>query len=244
MNRETAITQQNLNMVDQYTPQGTSTYAQVGKWEDGTPRYSQTTSLSPEEQQLYNQQTQLGSRVNDIALNQADRISGVLSSPINLNNEATEGRLFELGRKRLDPAFAQRRDSLETQLMNRGYDPESENYKRQIEQLGQQENDAYNSLLLSGRAQATQEALTERNQPINEITALMSGGQVSMPQFQNTPQSQVSGVDYAGLVQNNYANQVQAAQAKSQQQNAMLGGLFGLGGAALGGWGRGGFKFG
>jgi hypothetical protein len=39
-----------------------------------------------------------------------------------------------------------------------------------------------------------------------------------------TPQSSVAGVDYAGLVNQNY-------QAKVAQQNAMMGGLFGLAGS-------------
>ena len=44
-------------------------------------------------------------------------------------------------------------------------------------------NDSYNSMLLDARGQAMSELLTARNQPINEITALMGGGQVQQPQF-------------------------------------------------------------
>jgi hypothetical protein len=97
-------------------------------------------------------------------------------------------------------------------------------------------------LLLSGRGQANQEMLTERNQPINEITALMSGGQVSQPNFGNTPQSQVAGTDLAGLTMDAYRyGPLAQYQAEQQNRGAMMSGLFGLGGAALGGWARGGF---
>src|SRR3546814_17777733 len=71
-----------------------------------------------------------------------------------------------------------------------------------------------------------------RNQPINEITALLSGSQVSNPASMSgpSPQTQVGGVDYAGLVNQNYQNQMNAYGAK-------MGGLFGLagsrGGAAI-----------
>jgi hypothetical protein len=41
-----------------------------------------------------------------------------------------------------------------------------------------------------------------------------------------TPQAQVGGVDYTGLVQSNYAQQ-------TAQSNAMLGGLFGLAGTGV-----------
>jgi hypothetical protein len=94
-------------------------------------------------------------------------------------------------------------------------------------------NDAYNSLMLQGRAQASQEALTERNQPINEITALMSGSQVTQPQFANVPTSQVAGVDHSGNVYRSYDGQMRAYQAEQANSNAMMGGLFGLAGAGM-----------
>lgn len=232
MNKDTAIAQYGLNATNQITPQGNLTYTQIGKWEDGTPRYQATQNYSPEQQKLYEQQTQLGGKLNDLAIGQTDRLSGVLSQPVNLSNEATESRLMELGRKRLDPLTAQRRAATETDLINRGIRPGTEAYNRAMTSVGQQENDAYNQLLLSGRGQAVQEALTERNQPINEISALMSGGQVSTPSFVNTPQPGVNGVDYTGLVNQKYQSDMAGYQSK-------MGGLFGLAGAfakPLGGW--------
>src|SRR5688572_12664572 len=87
MNRETAVTQQGLNMVDQYTPQGSLNYTQQGKWDDGTPRFAATTSLSPEQQGLYNQQTQLAGGVNNLALGQVGRLTGHLDTPFRADNE-------------------------------------------------------------------------------------------------------------------------------------------------------------
>lgn len=82
-----------------------------------------------------------------------------------------------------------------------------------------------------------QRDLTTRNQPINEISALMSGGQVSMPNF-----GQYQGGTVAGTPVGQYtydSNAIQQAQFNNEQQrrtsttNAMLGGLFGLGSAAI-----------
>lgn len=243
MNRETAITQQGLNMVNQRTPYGALNYTQIGNWQDGTPRYEATQTLTPEQQGLLDQQNQFDRQFNQIALDQTQRIGGVLGQPIDLNNQATESRLMELGRARLDPILQQRRQSLETDLANRGITMGSEAYRNAMTQFGQQENDAYNSLLLGGRQQAVQEALLQRNQPINEITALMGGGQVQLPQFANTPQTGVAPTDYMGAVRDNYAGQMAGYNARMQQQNAMIGGIAGLGGALLGGWARGGFPF-
>lgn len=227
-NKETAIAQYGLNATNQITPQGNLTYTQIGKWEDGTPRYQATQTLSPEQMKLYQQQTTLGGKLNDLAIGQTDRLSGVMSQPINLNNEATESRLMELGRKRLDPIAAQRKASTEADLINRGIRPGTEAYNRAMTAVGQQENDAYNELLLKGRAQSVQEALAERNQPINEISALMGGGQVTTPQFVNTPQPGVNGTDVAGITNNAY-------QTKMQGYQSNMSGLLGLG-TAMGGW--------
>lgn len=87
----------------------------------------------------------------------------------------------------------------------------------------------------AARSQGLQEAYQARSQPLNELMALISGTQVNSPtsSFAQTPQSQVGGVDYAGLVNQNYQNQMQQYQAKLQQQQGMMGGLFGLGGSLI-----------
>jgi hypothetical protein len=76
------------------------------------------------------------------------------------------------------------------------------------------------------RAQGMQELFAQRNQPINEIAALLSGSQVNMPQFQSTPQTGVAGVDYTGLVNQKYQSELAASQSA-------MGGLFGLLGTGL-----------
>ncbi|MBX5089346.1 tail fiber domain-containing protein [Rhizobium lentis] len=227
-NKATAITQYGLNATNQVTPYGNLTYTQNGTWSDGTPRFTATQTLSPEQKVLYDQQTQLGSKMNNLAIGQTDRLQNVLSSPIDLSNEATESRLMELGRARLDPIVAQRQKATEAELINKGVRPGTEAYRRATEAVNQQTNDAYNQLLLTGRGQAVQEALAERNQPINEISALMGGGQVQTPSFVNTPTPGVNGTDVAGITNNAYNQNMQAYQSK-------MSGLLGLG-TALGGW--------
>jgi hypothetical protein len=106
-----------------------------------------------------------------------------------------------------------------------------------MQRMGQTRNDATNQLILGGRQQSINEILTERNQPLNEISALASGSQVSQPNFLNTPQTQVGGVDYAGMVAKNYDAQNDQYKTQVGANNALMGGLFGmagtLGGAAI-----------
>src|SRR5690606_7332530 len=79
-----------------------------------------------------------------------------------------------------------------------------------------------------------QEALTERNQPINEITALLSGSQVSQPNFVGTPSTTVQPTDYIGAVRDKMNYDMAAWQTQVNSKNSMMGGLFGLAGSALG----------
>jgi hypothetical protein len=328
MNRDTAITQSQLNMVDQYTPDGSLTYKQDGfnTFTDSrgkqvqTPRYTATQTLSPEQQRLNDINNQTQEKIGQIGLDQSGRIGELLSKPLDLgpgmgqakqldfgspldlgqfsygdlpglDNNDVEGRLVDLGRRRLDPMFAQQDETVRTRLKNSGIQQGSEAWDREMASMGQKQNDAMTSLLLQGRGQAAnealsarqqlggerlsefgtntqnaisqrsmanqeaqtalqtnfdnamrqrqqgvQETLTQRNQPINEISALMSGSQVSQPQFTNTPQSQVGGVDYSGLVSNNYKAQMDQYNATLARKNAnqqnMMGGLFGIATAA------------
>lgn len=241
-NKETAVATQQLNMVNQTTPYGSMEYSQIGTWADGTPRYASTTTLSPEEQRNQEQQWEFDQLVNQLGIDQTERLSGLLDEPVQLGNEATEARLYDLGRKRLDPQFADRRAALETQLVNQGHARGTPGFTAAMKALGEQENDAYNQLLLAGRGQAVQEGLAERNQPINEITALMSGGQVTQPNFVGTPTTQVAGTDVAGLTMDAYRmGPLAQYQAQQSGRNAMMGGLFGMGGTVAGGLARGGF---
>jgi hypothetical protein len=95
------------------------------------------------------------------------------------------------------------------------------------ERAGWQQQQDYASFLNNLRGGQMQERQAVRNAPINEISALMSGSQVSVPQFQ--PFSR-QGVDTAPIGQ--YINQNYAAQA-NQAANTNAG-IFGLGSAFMG----------
>ena len=84
--------------------------------------------------------------------------------------------------------------------------------------------------------QALQQTLALRNQPLNEISALMSGGQVSLPQFQGYNPAQVQGMPIGQYIYNTAGIQQQHYQQQQQNQNAMLAGLFGLASPACSGW--------
>lgn len=84
------------------------------------------------------------------------------------------------------------------------------------------------------RNQALQETFATRNQPLNEISALLSGSQLQSPQWVNSNMPTIPTVDYAGLVNTNYNQKLGAWQQQNAQTQGLLGGLLGLGGAFLG----------
>lgn len=228
-----------MNMVDQVGPDGTLTYTKTGDqaFTDSltgntyyVPKYTQTTTLSEAGQRLQGLNDQTEYNLATIGRDQSAKVGGILGTNVDLSNDATEKRLMELGSKRLDPRFAQEENALRARLINQGVRPGSAAFDAEMNNFSQGKNDAYNQLLLQGRGQAVQEALTERNQPLNEISALMNGSQVSMPNFINTPQTQLAGTDYQGAVYNSYQGQMDAYKQKVASNNAMMGGLFGLAG--------------
>ena len=81
--------------------------------------------------------------------------------------------------------------------------------------------------------QEFQKQMTLRNQPLNEITGLMSGSQLQMPQFQGyNPTSITPAPIFAGAQAQGAAN-MQNYGIQQSGANAGLSGLFGLAGAAL-----------
>lgn len=234
MNRDTAISQQMLNMVDQTNPWGKVDYQQngttgytdsQGKWVT-VPTFSQTTTLSPEQQAIFNSTQGAQTNLANIAQEQSGRVQEALSDPFAFDNQDAADWAYDLAQTRIAPQQHRDQRDLEAQLVNSGIRRGTAAWDREMGRLSMANTDQNNQLALQGRSQAFAENLATRNQPINELTALLSGSQVSNPAQMSspTPQSSVAGVDYTGLVKDKYNADMQAHQSK-------MGGLFGLLGA-------------
>jgi len=82
----------------------------------------------------------------------------------------------------------------------------------------------------AARNQNLQEQYQQRQQPLNEIAALMSGSQVQNPNWLNSPNSQIATTDIGGLINQNFAQQQQNYQTANANWQSTMGGLLGLGG--------------
>jgi hypothetical protein len=233
MNRDTAVSQQLVNMTSQHNPWGNVDYNQSGTtgYTDSTgkyvtiPQFTQTTTLSPDQQPIFDKAQGAESNLAGIAQDQSKQVADTLATPFSFNNSDADKWAYDLGQERIAPQQQEATTALQDRLVNSGIRPGTQAWDSEMRRLTSAQTDQNNQLALSGRSQAFGEATATRNQPINELTALMSQSQVSDPAHMSapTPQASVGGVDYSGLVQSNYQQQL-------AQSNAMMGGLFGLAG--------------
>lgn len=222
-----------ITMMDQNTPYGSLSYDQTDTYTYNDPytkksyeipRFTSTTTLSPEQQRLLESGNEAKQNLSDLAVDRSAFLKDYLGQTTDMT-DTISGKLFDIGRQRLDPMFAERQDALETQLVNQGIARGSAAWDSAMRSAGQDRNDAYNQLLLGGRGQA----MSEINAPINQITALLSGSQVSSPGVaMQTPQG-MPYTDVAGLINTNYNQRMQQWQANQGMMGGLFGGLGSLG---------------
>jgi hypothetical protein len=255
-NRETAITQSQLNMVDQNTPYGGLTYSQTGTYADGTPKFTATQTLNPTQQAALNAQQGIELDTSNLARDQIGRISQAVGQDFKLSDFGPQpvanadsrqqviDSLMQQQTSRLDPRFAGEERDLRTRLANQGIAEGTEAYSNAMRDYNFGKNDAYqtaqNQAINAGGAEQSRQfglesnafqqqlanALTERNQPLNEMSALLgSGTGVQQPTYVSTPQTGVSATDVIGATSLSQNAAQNAYNQKMGSRNALIGAL-------------------
>ncbi len=238
------------NRVNQSTPFGSVNYSTSGKDSYGNDLWNADIKLSPEQQQILDQQNKLSIGLGGSMNNALDYINQNLANPLDTSNlpaqQINPGQTVQDAiMSRLNPQFDRRQQQTDAQLANQGIAQGTEAYRNAQTDLGNQRNDAYINAALQGmntgqqaRQQALQEQMTLRNDPINTLSALRSGSQVQMPNFINpSQQGATQGVDYMGAGQAQFNSGLGASNAQNAAAGNFTSGLFGLGGSLLGGAG-------
>ena len=174
--------------------------------------------------------------------------SALAKAPVNAGMTGQEAIM-----RRLQPQLEGRQAMLENQLANQGITPGSQAYRTAQTQEAQNRNDLLSQAALQGigldtQARAagfgeqqalmgTQNAAQQaelqrqaylRQQPLNEITGLMSGSQIQMPQFQGYQGPTVAPAPiFAGAQAQGQAN-MQQYGIQSANVNAQNAGLYNL----------------
>jgi hypothetical protein len=237
MNRDTAITQMQLNSGTQVNPWGTVSTEQTGQnsFVDSTgktvytPKFTQTTSLSPTQQAIFDQSQAAEGNMAGIANDQSAFLKDYLNKPFEFKNTDAEQWAFDMASPRIMKGQAQNEATLRSTLANKGIREGSAAWNAEMTRLTEGNSDQLNQLALTGRNQAFSEGMAMRNQPLNEITALLSGSQVSNPTQMSSPMAQagVANVDYTGMVKDKY-------NAEMSSYKGAMGGLFGIGSSIAG----------
>lgn len=240
-----------VNSINQYSPYGSITYQ---KDANGVP-ISQTTSLTPLQQQALDQQNQLATILGGKALGQSqflpsDKYSldqfGPSPAATDYTAQANQVRdaYYQKQMGMLDPAFQQESRALEQNIANRGLPITGENaktlqdnlYRRQADarsqaasnailQGGNEQSRMFN-LDMTARNQGINEYNQQRQQPFNELAAYLQGQPIFQAPSASQAQYQVAPADVAGNIYQNY-------NAANQAYQNNLNGMYGIGSAAL-----------
>jgi hypothetical protein len=221
-----------------------------------------TQKLSPEQQGLYDQQVKTQGLLGGLAQQGATSLQGVVGKPVDFSGSPARpdpGQMYQQAvaamMQRPTADYNRAVDQSKSDLASAGIPVGSQAYNTQQDLLGRQLTDAQTQASLAGinagntffnqgqaaRSAANAENLTQRQTPLNEITALLSGSQVSnpftMPGYAQNTQVQAAPLYNAAQQTGQYGTDVY--NAKQAQQSALMSGLFGLGGSALTGAGAG-----
>ena len=239
-NVSTAIANSFLGNTNQVTPDGTLTYDATGSysWTDPytnktyeVPTFTATQTYSPEQQAIRDQSNASELNLATLANDQSAFLGDYMAEPFSYGvgeHEAWAGNLYDQLNAQ---SIADNTEGLRTQLANQGIKVGSDAYNKAMTGLQTSQTNARNQFMLDSQGQGFSQAQATRNQPINEITALLSGSQVSQPNYVNPNTSQIVGTDNASVIanyDNALMNQWQQNQAARGSALGALGGLFTL----------------
>lgn len=227
MYKDAAKEQQRMNMVAQTTPYGSLDWNTDSSAPGG---YRATQSLSPEVKKVLDSNISLSGATTDASRQLLGNAQERMTRPLDLSYDTNAMRIAELQRKTLDPMWQQRQNSFDQTMADRGLVPGSQAYTNAARDFGMQRDNAYNNMFLSSWDKSNQNAIAEYQSPFNALASLKGGTQITnAPELglTQTPQQTIQAPDFMGMQQSNY-------KTKSDMYGQMMGGLFGLGGKAMG----------
>ena len=219
-----------------------------------TPTITQT--FSPEQQALFDKSNQTKGLLGDLGIQGATALQGVIGKQLDLSGapampgsyDQTRQSVIDAMMSRADEDYGKQTDQTNSDLIAAGIRPGTKAYADRMQMIERSRNDARSQAEIQGgnaasqaftmdsqrRQQGISEILAQRQTPLNEINALMSGSQVqnpfSMPGFSGTANMAPAPVFGAAQAQNAYDMNVYNQKAASA--NNMMSGLFQLGGSA------------
>jgi len=225
------------NRANQTTPYGSTTWTRNA---DGS--WSQNTSLSPEQQQLYANRTNSQLGLGTAQSNLTNQVNQNYSQPFDMQSvQDVADKAYSGYTSRLDPQWQASQSQLENKLANQGIAPGTEAYTNAMRDFNAAKNDAYtsaNTASLNLLPQTYNMAQSQYNQPLTSLNNVMSLTGQTNPTFQNYYNQNVTGgADVLGAGNASYNANLAGTNANNANTSNMYGGLLGLGNTVLGNWG-------
>jgi hypothetical protein len=209
------------NRVNQNTAYGGLNYQQTGTDQYGNPTYTANQTLAPEFQNTFqnlakNAQTASGTPL-DTGMASWDKATGLIN-------------------ERLQPQIQRQNEASDAQLANQGIMQGSQAYNNAKTLLSQQQNDLNTQAQLAGLSAQNQffnQGVTAQNLPLAQLGAFK---QATTPTYVSPyQQAAVAGPDYLSAYGLQNQNNIAAQNMQTNQSNAMLNGLGGLGSSLIAG---------
>jgi hypothetical protein len=240
-NLQAAEEAQAANMVNQVGPNGNLTYTQT----PGTNQWTSTTTLSPAQQALLNQQNSTSLGLGNLESQGVSQVQNAMNNPVTASDLPTlsvnAGQTGQQAMMAMEqPIINQQDQATETQLANQGIAPGSEAYTNAMRVQNSSDNNLITQATLNGinvgnstQAQALNTDLALQNQPLTMLNGIRSGAAVTNPTFGSTPvQQTTAGANLSGAAQSQGTNALGLYNAQVGQTNAANAGLYSLGSAA------------
>ena len=251
----------NINRPNQVGTTGSQTWSLRPGADPNNPQagdYTVTTSLSPEQQALYNSQTATQQGMADLAMAGVSTLGGSgiggqldtstfapgftgdvskTADQFSADRLAISDALYNQQTKYLGDQFGREDEATRTRLLNQGLEEGSAGYQAAMRDQDRRHNEAYttaannattgsiaaqkamqDALLQAAQTQQNMSSqgaasqIQQRAAPLNELSAMLEGGQVTMPQFQAYGNAgQVAGTDYTSAGLNSYQSGLTSA---------------------------------
>lgn len=215
-----------------------------------------TQTFSPEQQALYDQSNATKLQLSQLGGQGAQALRGVVGTGIDFSgmpsapsSGAVNQRVIDAMMGRVNEDYARATDQKHSDLIAAGIRPGSKAYDDQMQLLQRGKNDANQQAVLAGyqqgattfnqdtqaRKDAIAEYLSQRQTPLNEVSALLSGSQVSnpfaMPGYTASGNAAPAPVFGATQALGDWNSSLY--NAKAAQQGNLLNGLFSLGSSVI-----------
>ncbi len=254
-NKDTALYNAMLNRVDTYTPLGSQTYQITGKDPvTGAPTYRQDINLTPQGQELYDQQRRQDLALGNVAQGMLGQVGSSYQNAINTQGlpglyggadlsklpgligggdlttmrQNAQDALYANNTRYLDRQYDRAEDQLRTRLYNQGItDTGSEAWRNAMADFNQSKEQAYNA--------ARNDAISGAGTEAQRLFGLSAGARQQLlgEQLQNSQfgnQARGQGLSELLALRNQPLNEFNALRSASQVQMPSFQGMY-MGGA-------------